>query len=184
MTRRPCLNLAAALLVTATVLIGCTTKNPTNDALPPTRQGSATVAPSAATSAEAVTRPVLTDDKGRPVPNPNLVTNVYGALVDGDTSALDSSGWLGLNSTDLKDPKVSSSVAKSMTVHPNCDDGCTYPDFAVTGWSSATARADGIKLGVDPARVPDPRTGHGLPVYTSEFPVCMCSWNGAFAPGS
>jgi hypothetical protein len=48
----------------------------------------------------------------------------------------------------LARPDVLARIMRSMTVHPDCDDGCTNPGFADTGWDSDIARADGKALGV------------------------------------
>jgi hypothetical protein len=138
--------------------------------------------------------PMLIDDKGHVVPGPSDILQVYYALVEGNIEtlgdgelgygALLSTYWDADQMPYLSQAKVRLAIAKSMTAHPDCSDGCTYPEFAETGWSNATARADGIKLGVDPAKVKDPQLGHGLPVYTSNFPTSMDGWNGTFAPGN
>jgi hypothetical protein len=135
---------------------------------------------------------MLTDDKSHQVSNPVLVLQVYAALLLNDTTLLSHFGfgsndpglWDTTQQPYLNQEPVRAQVARSMTVHPSCGDGCTYPDFAVTGWSSATARADGTKLGIDPTKATDPTLSHGLPVYTSNFPVCMCGWLGTSPPGS
>ena len=125
---------------------------------------------------------MLTDDNGSEVPNPIFVLDVYEILISDDTYGL---SQIGTNFTYIPSSNQQAALAaaaRSMTVHPDCSKGCIYPDFAVTGWKSAIARADGLKLGVSPAKVPDP-TGSGLPVYTSVFDPCMCTWGGAFGPG-
>jgi hypothetical protein len=127
--------------------------------------------------------PVLIDDKGQEVPNPIFVLDVYELLITDDTYGISGIGssFTFLPSSNLK--TALAEAARSMTVHPDCSNkGCVYPDFAMTGWSNATTRADGLKLGVNPAKVPDP-TGGNLPVYTSVFDPCMCTWGGTFPPG-
>jgi hypothetical protein len=132
---------------------------------------------------------MLIDDKGRPVSNPDLIKSVYHALSKGDLGALRAFGganpnwWEETQMKLLSQPVVRSEVLQSMTVHPNCDDGCTYPGFVVTGWINDAVRADGLKLDIDPAKFSDPRICEDHPVYTSNFPTCMCGWNGTFAPG-
>lgn len=137
--------------------------------------------------------PMLIDDQDQPVPNPAIVLQVYYALAMDDTFQL-SRGFATDGSTPdywattempyLNQPSVVSQIARSMTVHPHCQHGCAYPGFLFTGWNSATARADGIKLGIDPAKVPNPTYGHGTPVYDSEFPTTMTDWDGTHPPGS
>lgn len=126
------------------------------------------------------TGPMLIDDKGRKVSNPLFVMSIYEALLSDDTATINgaSSNFAYLPGSDQQE--IFSEIARSMTVHPDCSStqGCIYPDFAVTGWNSATARADGLKLGVDPAKVPDPQGLNGSPVYISIFPTCMCEWEG------
>jgi hypothetical protein len=131
--------------------------------------------------------PMLTDDTGCEVENPDLVRKVYSQLEAGDYDALmkyggpDRSMWNEMKQPELlRRPDVRAKVMKSMTVHPHCDGGCTYPGFTVTGWNSDIARNDAKVLGVDPAAVPDPTAR--VPVYTSAFPACACNWSGVTAP--
>lgn len=133
--------------------------------------------------------PALTDDTGCAVENPELVQKVYHELEVGDFDALMKYGgpdrwmWNEMKQPDLlRNPDVRAKVMKSMTVHPHCDGGCTYPGFTVTGWDSEVARYDAKLLGVDPATVPDPTMQ--IPVYTSTFPDCACDWLGVMPPGN
>lgn len=139
--------------------------------------------------------PMLTDDQGRQVSNPAEVVAIYDELLEGNAYALtatavgitdptDVEHWNSSQVPYLSDASVRAQVAKSMTVHPHCDDrGCVYPGFFVTGWNSPTARADGLKLGVDPTKVPDPRAAHVVPLYASLFPPSSnVGWLGMIPP--
>jgi hypothetical protein len=116
-----------------------------------------------------------------------ILTVVSTLLVDGDTTPFtvdeiepaDPDRWTQTQLPLRQDASVRKSVARSMTVHPHCDGRCTYPGFAVTGWTSSVARADGKNLGVDPGQVPDPKIGAGLPMYPSIFPAPpRVGWDG------
>src|SRR6266542_3787458 len=129
--------------------------------------------------------PNLIADNGAQISNPVRVLLVFQALAEGDNFSIGELGPVGtgigfdpkLMSLDKAD--VRAKVIKSMTTHPHCNsDGCVYPGFAVTGWDSDTARADGRRLGIEPSKVPDPRKDRYLAVYTSNFPACMCYWSG------
>ncbi len=133
--------------------------------------------------------PNLIADNGAQISNPVRVLLVFQALAEGDNFSIGELGPVGtgigfdpkLMSLDKAD--VRAKVIKSMTTHPHCNsDGCVYPGFAVTGWDSDTARADGRRLGIEPSKVPDPRKDRYLAVYTSNFPACMCYWSGTTAP--
>ncbi len=128
--------------------------------------------------------PVLVDDRGHPVPYPVVMVAVYQALVTGDTTPFEYDDAMKAQLPMLQQPSIRAAIARSMTTHPHCENGCTYPGFAVTGWAGELQRNDGAKLGVDPARVPDPRLGAGLPVYASVFlaPPSV-GWKGMIAPG-
>ncbi|HVV12464.1 hypothetical protein [Amycolatopsis sp.] len=144
--------------------------------------GSVLTQPPAAGQAE----PMLTDDRGRPVENPILVWQVYEALAMNDLLTLSRFGgtaqrfWQATEMPYLNQEEIRAKIAQSMTVHPNCDDGCTYPGFVVSGWNTPTARADAAALGVDPTKFPDPVARS--PVYASSFSSCMCAWEGTLAP--
>jgi len=148
--------------------------------------GSGSNAAASPSTAHQDSGPMLIDDKGRAVENPALVKRVYALLQAGDTVALNKFGegndlWQTENMPQLLSrADVRAKIMKSMTVHPDCVQGCTYPGFANTGWDSDQARKDGKKLGVDPIKVPHPDIN--LPVYTSDFPACACSWLGTTAP--
>lgn len=141
--------------------------------------------------------PMLTDDQGRPVPNPAEVVVIYDELLEGDTSAFtpdeigvpasDAQAWQQIEEPELDQAPVRASTARSMTVHPHCDSAeCVYPDFAAAGWHSAVDRADGLKLGVDPSKVPSSTIGVIPPpgISASIFPpASTVGWDGPVFQG-
>ncbi|MEV8375184.1 hypothetical protein AB0P21_20795 [Kribbella sp. NPDC056861] len=130
---------------------------------------------------------MLIDDRGKPVANPALVKRVYDLLEKGDVDALlaygkDDSLWDYWGVPDmLRQPDIRARIMRSMTAHPSCVEGCTYPGFVDTGWDTPVAIADGKLLGITPETVPHPEKI--TPVYTSSFAGCECTWLGPTAPG-
>jgi hypothetical protein len=141
--------------------------------------------------------PMLTDDQGRPVPNPAEVMYVYEELLGRNMGGFDATNF-GITNADpadqdrwkkdqlpwLEDWSYDQQIARSMTVHPHCDDnGCVYPGFLTTGWSNQAAKDDALKLDVDPAKVQDPRNTHVVPVFASVFPPASDErWKGTIPP--
>jgi hypothetical protein len=139
--------------------------------------------------------PMLTDDQGRPVPNPAEIVVIYDELLNGDTTGFipaevgitdptEEQRWNASQMPYLEQASVRDQIALVMTVHPHCANyGCVYPGFFMTGWNSPTARADGLKLGVDPTKVPDPRAAHVVPLFASVFPrPSHVGWDGMIPP--
>ncbi|MDX6242022.1 MAG: hypothetical protein QOG10_6893 [Kribbellaceae bacterium] len=184
---------ATACVLTA--LAGCGGGKSATEAKPTGASSTATTtaSPSAVTSTVSPSLPkddgpVLIDDRGKAVPNPMLIKHVYDLLKKGDVKALLEYGETSKSLWDyegipamLEQSDVRTRIMRSMTVHPHCEEGCTYPGFVNTGWDTDVARADGRALGVTPENVPHPEDV--TPVYTSDFAGCDCSWLGPTAPG-